>query len=195
MDRSSYRDAYDSSDSSQESRRPLVGARDKRTRGRPKGNPKPLNAEERRMRNAFYERGRRVEEAEILQELKEIANLDPKTAKSNVIIEITHKLRRAAESPSEDINELRRINAQLERQIADAEARLTTMDAPHEEQVPPSLDLGLDFDLEVDLDLSTTDLVDLEPVDLGYAEEVFGLSEPDERSPPRRARRRVAQKE
>ncbi|CAH0690164.1 unnamed protein product [Spodoptera exigua] len=91
-------------------------------RGRPSGaNRVPLTLEERRARNAQYERERREDFAAAQAELAEAAGCDPNASTINLMFVVT-KLKKASEDFS--IEEYQRINANLEAQIASCFERL-----------------------------------------------------------------------
>ncbi|KAF9410156.1 hypothetical protein HW555_010679 [Spodoptera exigua] len=92
-------------------------------RGRPSGaNRVPLTLEERRARNAQYERERREDFAAAQTELAEAAGCDPNTSTINLMAFVVTKLKKASEDLS--IEEYQRINANLEAQIASCFERL-----------------------------------------------------------------------
>ncbi|KAH9629631.1 hypothetical protein HF086_003101 [Spodoptera exigua] len=92
-------------------------------RGRPSGaNRIPLTLEERRARNAQYERERREDFAKAQMELVEAAGCDPNTSMPHLMAIVITKLKNVTEEPS--IEEYRRINDNLEAQIASCIERL-----------------------------------------------------------------------
>ncbi|KAF9410163.1 hypothetical protein HW555_010686 [Spodoptera exigua] len=92
-------------------------------RGRPSGaNRVPLTLEERRARNAQYERERREDFAAAQTELAEAAGCDPNASTINLMAFVVTKLKNASEDFS--IEEYQRINANLEAQIASCFERL-----------------------------------------------------------------------
>ncbi|KAF9410154.1 hypothetical protein HW555_010677 [Spodoptera exigua] len=92
-------------------------------RGRPSGaNRVPLTLEERRARNAQYERERREDFAAAQAELAEAAGCDPNASTINLMAFVVTKLKNASEDLS--IEEYQRINANLEAQIASCLERL-----------------------------------------------------------------------
>ncbi|KAF9410147.1 hypothetical protein HW555_010670, partial [Spodoptera exigua] len=92
-------------------------------RGRPSGaNRVPLTLEERRARNAQYERERREDFTAAQTELAEAAGCDPNTSTINLMAFVVTKLKNASEDLS--IEEYQRINANLEAQIASCFERL-----------------------------------------------------------------------
>ncbi|XP_075982989.1 uncharacterized protein LOC142981167 [Anticarsia gemmatalis] len=97
-----------------------------RRRGRPTGkNRVPLSHEERRARNALYERERRQEHAEASALLAEAVGCDSDITNAEllakVITMIQHNTRKNAE---ESIDDILRINSNLESQIASLQERL-----------------------------------------------------------------------
>ncbi|XP_045502901.1 uncharacterized protein LOC123699897 [Colias croceus] len=99
-----------------------------RRRGRPAGkNRVPLSVEERRARNAQYERERRVETSEAMAQLAQALGCEDTISNADILATAVQELQRAAgRDPSDDIMELRRCNAKLMQQIEDIEKRLTT---------------------------------------------------------------------
>ncbi|XP_047509837.1 uncharacterized protein LOC125052846 [Pieris napi] len=98
-----------------------------RRRGRPVGRGRvPLSAEERRARNAQYERERRVETAEAMSSLAAALGCLPNASNADIIATAIHKLRKMQENvdPSDDMAVMKRRNAKLMAQIDDVEDRL-----------------------------------------------------------------------
>ncbi|CAH0690168.1 unnamed protein product [Spodoptera exigua] len=92
-------------------------------RGRPSGaNRVPLTLEERRARNAQYERERREDFAAAQAELAEAAGCDPNASTINLMAFVITKLKNASQELS--IEEHVRLNANLEAQIASCLERL-----------------------------------------------------------------------
>ncbi|CAF4911743.1 unnamed protein product [Pieris macdunnoughi] len=98
-----------------------------RRRGRPVGRGRvPLSAEERRARNAQYERERRVETAEAMSSLAAALGCLPNASNADIIATAIQKLRKMQENvdPSDDMTVMKRRNANLMAQIDDVEYRL-----------------------------------------------------------------------
>ncbi|CAH0690163.1 unnamed protein product [Spodoptera exigua] len=92
-------------------------------RGRPSGaNRVPLTLEERRARNAQYERERREDFAAAHAELAEAAGCDPNVSTINLMAFVITKLKNASQELS--IEEHVRLNSNLEAQIASCLERL-----------------------------------------------------------------------
>ncbi|KAH9629630.1 hypothetical protein HF086_003100 [Spodoptera exigua] len=92
-------------------------------RGRPSGaNRVPLTLEERRARNAQYERERREDFAAAQAELAEAAGCDPNVSTINLMAFVITKLKNASQELS--IEEHVRLNSNLEAQIASCLERL-----------------------------------------------------------------------
>nr|XP_049704600.1 uncharacterized protein LOC110373389 [Helicoverpa armigera] len=101
-----------------------------RRRGRPAGkNRTPLSQEERRARNAQYERERRNETAEAISQLVEAVHCDPKISNADLLATVISRIQRATRKKSESISDLQRINANLEAQILTLQGRLGLDDA------------------------------------------------------------------
>uniref|UniRef100_A0A2A4K5Z1 BHLH domain-containing protein n=1 Tax=Heliothis virescens TaxID=7102 RepID=A0A2A4K5Z1_HELVI len=101
-----------------------------RRRGRPAGkNRIPLSQEERRARNAQYERERRNETAEVISQLVEAVNCDPKVSNAELLATVISRIQRATRKKSESISDLQRINANLEAQILTLQGQLGLDDA------------------------------------------------------------------
>ncbi|XP_034834216.1 uncharacterized protein [Maniola hyperantus] len=98
-----------------------------RRRGRPIGkNRVPLSLNERRARNAQYERERRYETSEAMAELADAAKCDPTLSNSDLLATVINQLKRAAEvDSSREIEELKRTNEKLTRQVEALEQRLS----------------------------------------------------------------------
>ncbi|KAJ0173636.1 hypothetical protein K1T71_010785 [Dendrolimus kikuchii] len=92
-----------------------------RRRGRPAGkNRVPLSLQERRARNAQYERERRTETAEAMRELAEAAGCDPNISNADLLATVITQLQMSSQrDSSEDLNELRRLNNNLMLQNCD----------------------------------------------------------------------------
>ncbi|CAH0690169.1 unnamed protein product [Spodoptera exigua] len=92
-------------------------------RGRPSGaNRIPLTLEERRARNAQYERERREDFAKAQMELVEAAGCDPNISMQHLMAIVITKLKNVTEEPSNE--EYRRINDNLKAQIDSCIERL-----------------------------------------------------------------------
>ncbi|CAH2233716.1 jg20339 [Pararge aegeria aegeria] len=104
-----------------------------RRRGRPIGkNRVPLSIKERRARNAQYERERRNETSEAMAELAEAAKCDAALSNSDILVTVISQLQRAAEmDSSRDIEELKRNNEKLTRQVEALEQRLSKWEDIH----------------------------------------------------------------
>ncbi|CAK1550559.1 unnamed protein product [Leptosia nina] len=85
------------------------------------------NAEERRARNAQYERERRVETAEAMSELALALGCEPSASSVDILATAVDELQRKDKrvDPCDDIVELKRCNAKLAQQIEDIEKRLS----------------------------------------------------------------------
>ncbi|XP_052744068.1 uncharacterized protein LOC112044327 [Bicyclus anynana] len=101
-----------------------------RRRGRPMGkNRVPLSINERRARNAQYERERRIETSEAMAELAEAARCDTNLSNCDLLATVIKQLQRAAQFDStRDIEELRRSNAKLIKEVEDLEKRLSNLE-------------------------------------------------------------------
>ncbi|XP_045776805.1 uncharacterized protein LOC123875162 [Maniola jurtina] len=98
-----------------------------RRRGRPIGKHRvPLSLNERRARNAQYERERRYETSEAMAELAHAAKCDRRLNHSNLLATVINHLKRAAENESSsEIEELKRTNEKLTWQVEALEQRLS----------------------------------------------------------------------
>uniref|UniRef100_A0A2H1WC47 SFRICE_033354 n=1 Tax=Spodoptera frugiperda TaxID=7108 RepID=A0A2H1WC47_SPOFR len=84
-------------------------------RGRPTGaNRTPLSLEERRARNAQYERERREDLAQAQAELAEAAGCDPNVSEADLLAFVVNKLSADKLEVKQSIEEYRRLNAKLE---------------------------------------------------------------------------------
>ncbi|XP_022121374.2 uncharacterized protein LOC110997498 isoform X2 [Pieris rapae] len=98
-----------------------------RKRGRPLGRGRvPLSAEERRARNAQYERERRIETAEAIASLAAALGCLPNASNAEIIATAIQKLRKMQENedPSDDVALMKQRNAKLMAQIDEVEERL-----------------------------------------------------------------------
>ncbi|XP_022817809.1 uncharacterized protein LOC111350448 [Spodoptera litura] len=97
---------------------PSTSTDSKRTRpkrGRPRGaNRTPLSLEEKRARNAQYERERREELAKAQRELAEAAGCDPNITQTNLMINVIMRLKTKRRERLEDI---KRVNRKLKKKI------------------------------------------------------------------------------
>ncbi|XP_050551253.1 uncharacterized protein LOC118275300 isoform X2 [Spodoptera frugiperda] len=94
-------------------------------RGRPTGaNRTPLSLEERRARNAQYERERREDLAQAQAELAEAAGCDPNVSEADLLAFVVNKLSADKLEKKQSIEEYRRLNAKLEAHIASCILRL-----------------------------------------------------------------------
>ncbi|CAH1637727.1 unnamed protein product [Spodoptera littoralis] len=100
-------------------------------RGRPRGaNRTPLSLEEKRARNAQYERERREELAKAQCELAEAAGCDTNISPANLMI---HVIMRLKSRRRESIRDLKRVNRKLKKKIKKLESA-----RDQEQQVAPS---------------------------------------------------------
>ncbi|XP_028036619.1 uncharacterized protein LOC114247782 [Bombyx mandarina] len=102
-----------------------------RKRGRPAGrNRVPLSLEERRNRNAQYERERRAVTAEATQQLAEAAGCSPETPTGDLLLHVVAYLHRNMQPRlGEEIADLRRRNTLLKAQIIQLENQLANLEA------------------------------------------------------------------
>ncbi|KAF9806175.1 hypothetical protein SFRURICE_016374 [Spodoptera frugiperda] len=118
-------------------------------RGRPTGaNRTPLSLEERRARNAQYERERREDLAQAQAELAEAAGCDPNVSEADLLAFVVNKLSADKLEVKQSIEDYRRTNADLETQIAQLEASRNAQAPPvvpsnPEPPAPPQPDLNL----------------------------------------------------
>ncbi|CAH0728321.1 unnamed protein product, partial [Brenthis ino] len=95
-----------------------------RRRGRPSGkNRLPLSLAERRSRNALYERQRRQETSEAMANLAEAAGCDPSLSSADILATVINQLQ-AAEHTTNEIEDMKYINAKLMEQIETLEQRV-----------------------------------------------------------------------
>ncbi|XP_068619332.1 uncharacterized protein [Battus philenor] len=153
----------------------------KRKRGRPAGkNRQPLDKEERKARNAQYERERRVGIATATAELADAAGVDQSVSMSVLLNTALHILSKASKVPSPSAETMRKRNLSMSREIQDLERFLEKKEKRtkqtqglenviHNESSSskgePNPD---DFDVlfNVNLDLSSDFDLDIDPCDL-----------------------------
>ncbi|XP_028036617.1 uncharacterized protein LOC114247781 [Bombyx mandarina] len=145
-----------------------------RKRGRPAGrNRVALTLEERRARNAQYERERREETAAATRELAEAAGCPPDISTGDLLTTVIETLRRRmAPRPGDEIADLRRVNKKLKAQVIKLERMLGQEQLPSQEtgaqESPPALPVQ-----EPPLESEASGLQLLSPHELQYLENLF----------------------
>ncbi|KAJ8714017.1 hypothetical protein PYW08_007637 [Mythimna loreyi] len=99
--------------------KPITGEEIPRRRGRPAGhNRVPLSLEERRARNAQYERERRQETTAAMSNLYDVVGCSKDIPQAEVLVATITRIKNAPEDPDEEKRKLVRINDNLKAQIA-----------------------------------------------------------------------------